>query len=95
MQVNVLDYIPTPVCITQLFQVQGDSGIKLQYTHCRLCSLEKNSGAVAAKACDPNLLSETVVTDLVKELGRFSDIIQQSEDQLEACILVTYLFHLW
>ncbi|PSN49729.1 putative arginine--tRNA ligase [Blattella germanica] len=25
-------------------QVQGDTGVKLQYTHCRLCSLEKNCG---------------------------------------------------
>ncbi|GJQ67947.1 hypothetical protein Trydic_g16704 [Trypoxylus dichotomus] len=75
-------------------QVQGDSGIKLQYTHCRLYNLEKNSGAVAATSCIPDLLPENVVTDLVKELGRFHDIIYQAEEQLEACILVTYLFHL-
>lgn len=28
----------------KLLQVNGDTGIKLQYTHCRLCSLVKNTG---------------------------------------------------
>ncbi|XP_022911405.1 probable arginine--tRNA ligase, mitochondrial [Onthophagus taurus] len=75
-------------------QVQGDGGIKLQYTHSRLCNLEKNSGGVAAKECNPEYLKEPVIMDLVKEMGKFNDVISRSEEQLEACILVTYLFHL-
>lgn len=75
--------------------MQGDSGIKLQYTHCRLCSLQKVSGAIAATSCIPDLLPENVVVDLVTELGRFHDVLCKTEEQLEACILVAYLFHLW
>ncbi|KAF5273696.1 hypothetical protein FQA39_LY07386 [Lamprigera yunnana] len=75
-------------------QVQGDSGIKLQYTHCRLCSLEERSGAIPVQECKPKLLEESEVTVLVRELARFPDVILASQVQMEACVLVTYLFHL-
>lgn len=77
------------------FQVQGDTGIKLQYTHCRLNSLEKNSGATPAKECIPEILIEPEVLILLKELAKFHDVLYQANEQLEAYILVNYLFHLW
>lgn len=76
-------------------QVQGDTGIKLQYTHCRLCSLEENCGVSPAKECLPEILHEQEAIILIKEVARFSDVLLLAHDQLEACILTTYLFHLW
>lgn len=76
-------------------QVQGDTGVRLQYTHCRLCSLEKNSRAVAARECVPQILDEPEVIILLKELAKFHDILYRSNEQLEAHILCIYLFHLW
>lgn len=81
--------------MTFSLQVQGDTGIKLQYTHCRLNSLEKNSGAVAAKECIPEILEEPEVIILMKELARFHDVLYLANEQLEAYVLVQYLFHLW
>ncbi|XP_017775115.1 PREDICTED: probable arginine--tRNA ligase, mitochondrial [Nicrophorus vespilloides] len=75
-------------------QVQGDSGIKLQYTHCRLWNLEKNSGVVASSICLPELLIEPELVLLIRELSRFQDVLHRAEEQLEACILVSYLFQL-
>lgn len=78
----------------QALQVQGDTGAKLQYTHCRLCSLEENSGAVPVQVCKPEFLEQPDVTALVRELARFPDVLYKAQSQMEACVLVTYLFHL-
>jgi len=50
--------------------MQGDGGIRLQYTHCRLCTLLEKSAAEIASDCDPLLLTEPVALALVAELGR-------------------------
>lgn len=78
----------------QALQVQGDTGAKLQYTHCRLCSLEENSGAVPVRICKPEFLEQSNVTALVRELARFPEILYKAQSQMESCMLVTYLFHL-
>lgn len=75
-------------------QTEGDSGIKLQYLHCRLWSLEQNSEVTLPAQCEPKYVPEEVVGDVVTELARFEDILQRSSDEYEACILVNYLFRL-
>ncbi|CAH2063701.1 unnamed protein product, partial [Iphiclides podalirius] len=50
-------------------QSEGDSGIKLQYLHCRLLSLEKNCGVKIPNDCIPEYLQEEVVGDVVAELA--------------------------
>ncbi|CAH1156161.1 unnamed protein product [Phaedon cochleariae] len=77
-----------------VLQVQGDTGIRLQYTHCRLYSLEKNSGAIPARECIPQILYEPEALALVKDLARFHEILFKANEQLESYILVNYLFHL-
>lgn len=78
-----------------LLQIQGDSGVKLQYTHCRLHSLLQKAGVAPASECVPELLMQPEVTQLALELGRFNDVIAKAHEQLESCILVAYLFQLW
>ncbi|CAB3372091.1 Hypothetical predicted protein [Cloeon dipterum] len=75
-------------------QMQGDSGSRLQYTHCRLCSLRENSGARPADECNATLLTESQATALVTEIARFDEILRASYLELESCILVQYLFSL-
>ncbi|XP_071445388.1 probable arginine--tRNA ligase, mitochondrial [Hetaerina americana] len=79
---------------SHILQVDGDTGIKLQYTHSRLCNLEKNCGLELPLLCEPSLLSEPEVTNLVREIARFEDVIIKSYKELEACHLVVYLFQL-
>lgn len=52
-----------------LFQTEGDSGIKLQYTHCRLINLEKNCGMSLPSHCNPKLLQEPEAILLVLEIA--------------------------
>lgn len=75
-------------------QTEGDSGIKLQYLHCRLWSLEQNCGVSLPESCDPSFLPEEIIGLVVIELVRFDDVLQKALQENEACILVNYLFRL-
>lgn len=84
-------------------QVTGDSGIKLQYTHCRLNSLMGKQGEPIANATDDMVLrynsfgrlqEEADARHLVGEIDRFQAVIESAAVTLEACILVNYLFGL-
>lgn len=75
-------------------QSEGDSGIKLQYLHCRLWSLETKSGVTLPNECDPECLKEEVVGDVIMELAKFDDVLHRALIENEACIIVNYLFKL-
>ncbi|KAL6257894.1 hypothetical protein P5V15_011493 [Pogonomyrmex californicus] len=76
------------------FDLKGDTGIKLQYTHCRLVNLERNCNAILISECDPSLLQEEIIDDLVTLIARFDEIILKSYEEIEACVLIVYLFNL-
>ncbi|KAK2716806.1 hypothetical protein QYM36_007075 [Artemia franciscana] len=80
-----------------IIESQGDTGVKLQYTHSRLCSLKKNSGIASippSSAINFSSLIEEEAINLVRHLLRFEEIILRCHDELEPCILVAYLFQL-
>lgn len=83
-------------------RMNGDSGVRLQYTHCRLCSLadawprRSESGDRRADGGEwSDLWPEPEAEDLLLEMARYGDALVRSEAQLEACVLVAYLFGLW
>ncbi|KAG5311716.1 SYRM protein, partial [Acromyrmex insinuator] len=76
------------------FDLKGDTGVKLQYTHCRLGSLERNCGAILTSTCEPSLLQEEVVDELVILIAKFEEVVLKSYEELEPCILTVYLFNL-
>ncbi|XP_004529250.1 probable arginine--tRNA ligase, mitochondrial [Ceratitis capitata] len=80
----------------KVLQVNGDTGIKLQYTHCRLHSLLQNLKNIDITSCkvDVTELSEPEAQDLLNEIARFEQALWWSKQQLEACILVNHLFAL-
>ncbi|XP_014098389.2 probable arginine--tRNA ligase, mitochondrial [Bactrocera oleae] len=77
-------------------QVNGDTGIKLQYTHCRLHSLLQNLKHIDTSNCkvDVAQLSEPEAQNLLHEIARFDQALWMSKKQLEVCILVNHLFTL-
>ncbi|XP_060649829.1 probable arginine--tRNA ligase, mitochondrial [Drosophila nasuta] len=82
----------------QALQVNGDTGIKLQYTHCRLHSLLDNFKHIQLAEIKPSWQHLTQepsdALDVLYELARFEQFVWQSKEQLEACVLVNYLFGL-
>ncbi|XP_073967397.1 arginyl-tRNA synthetase, mitochondrial isoform X2 [Choristoneura fumiferana] len=75
-------------------QSEGDSGIKLQYLHCRLWSLEQNCGVAIPQVCEPGLIKEKIVGEVVAELAKFETVLNRSFTEYEACVIVNYLFRL-
>ncbi|XP_065084628.1 uncharacterized protein ArgRS-m [Ochlerotatus camptorhynchus] len=76
-------------------QTDGDCGIKLQYTHCRLWSLEKNADeCLDHGTCNPELLPEVEALNLICELANYDAALTEAAEKQEACILVNYLFGL-
>lgn len=76
-------------------QVSGDSGIKLQYTHCRLCSLQENCGSIEeAKEIESQHFNEQEAQQLIYEIIRYPEVILYASESLESSGLVNYLFKL-
>lgn len=84
-------------------QSNGDTGIKMQYTHCRLQSLMEKQGDQIDSLSDDQVLQYSsfpaVATDpdakhLITVLDQFEATIQSTTTSLEACVLVNYLFAL-
>uniref|UniRef100_A0A1I8NHV0 Probable arginine--tRNA ligase, mitochondrial n=1 Tax=Musca domestica TaxID=7370 RepID=A0A1I8NHV0_MUSDO len=77
-------------------QMNGDTGVKLQYTHCRLYSLLEQNENIDLNNIntDPNCLKEPEALDVLNEIAKYPQILWQTKEQLEACILVNYLFGL-
>lgn len=76
------------------YQIEGDTGTRLQYVHCRLFNLEENSGATLPTECYPSVLKEPIVDDLICVISNFENTVLRSYQNLEPRILVTYLFRL-
>lgn len=82
-------------------QMNGDTGIKLQYTHCRLYNLEKNLNSANIiipnqnnNRIKSNYLLELESINLIYELSKYNEILIKTYETLESCILVNYLFNL-
>lgn len=85
----------------RVLQTNGDTGIKMQYTHCRLTSLMEKQGDQIGSLSDEEILGykkfvliamDVDVKELINVLDRFDGVIESTTATLEACILVNYLF---
>uniref|UniRef100_A0A3Q0RJN9 Probable arginine--tRNA ligase, mitochondrial n=1 Tax=Amphilophus citrinellus TaxID=61819 RepID=A0A3Q0RJN9_AMPCI len=67
----------------RMLQAQGDTGVFLQYTHARLCSLKLRNKGVEAAAFDPALLSEQTSIAILQHLLRYDEVLYQSSQDLQ------------
>ncbi|WYZ40969.1 hypothetical protein EsH8_IV_001310 [Colletotrichum jinshuiense] len=75
---------------------EGDTGPYLQYAHARLCSIFRKAGVAEeeiAKA-DLSLLAEKHAIELIRVLGQYPDVVQNTLKTLEPTTVLTYLFRL-
>ncbi|KAJ1524246.1 hypothetical protein ONE63_010761 [Megalurothrips usitatus] len=71
-----------------------NTGVRLQYTHCRLKSLQEKNNLPTTPECDPSSLTEPEALALLFEISRFDDVLNRSFNELEASKLSEYLFTL-
>ncbi|KAK7906630.1 hypothetical protein WMY93_015242 [Mugilogobius chulae] len=78
----------------RILQAQGDTGVFLQYTHARLCSLLEKTEDLAAAPFDPSLLLEPSAVSIVQHLLRYDEVLYQSSQDLQPKHLVNFLLKL-
>lgn len=79
----------------KILQMNGDTGIKFQYTHCRLFNLQQaNQNISEAEELNLELLSEPEAQHLIYLILKYPETIYHSYDELESSVLVKYMFDL-
>ncbi|XP_060608990.2 probable arginine--tRNA ligase, mitochondrial [Anolis sagrei] len=79
----------------RVLQNRGDTGVFLQYTHARLCSLEEMCGTVNQVAhINMAGLQDPPALSLIQHLLRYDEILYQSSQDLQPKHIVNYLLKL-
>ena len=74
---------------------KGSSGLYLQYTYSRLCSLERYTGVNVTKNVDPTfILSQPALVALLKHVSDYTLVTEAVYKTLEPNVLVRYLYDL-
>uniref|UniRef100_A0A8C9ZIK4 Probable arginine--tRNA ligase, mitochondrial n=1 Tax=Sander lucioperca TaxID=283035 RepID=A0A8C9ZIK4_SANLU len=78
----------------RMLQAQGDTGVFLQYTHARLCSLIRRNESAKAAIFDPSLLFDKTSITILQHLLRYDEVLYQSAQDLQPKHLVNFLLKL-
>ncbi|XP_019713458.1 putative arginine--tRNA ligase, mitochondrial [Hippocampus comes] len=78
----------------KMLQAEGDTGVFLQYTHARLCSLIERNDHVDASTFDPSFLSEQSGVSILQHLLRYDEVLYQSAQDLQPKHLLNFLLKL-
>ncbi|XP_051012127.1 probable arginine--tRNA ligase, mitochondrial [Acomys russatus] len=78
----------------RVFQSRGDTGVFLQYTHARLCSLEETFGCGYLNDLNIACLQEPQSVSILQHLLRFDEVLYKSSQDLQPKHIVSYLLTL-
>uniref|UniRef100_A0A8C4QSV7 Probable arginine--tRNA ligase, mitochondrial n=1 Tax=Eptatretus burgeri TaxID=7764 RepID=A0A8C4QSV7_EPTBU len=78
----------------RVLQRRGDTGVYLQYTHARLCSLEREQETQASNNFDPECLHEMPAIQLIQHLMSYDEALHKAWMELQPRSLVQYLLQL-
>ncbi|XP_073709151.1 probable arginine--tRNA ligase, mitochondrial [Garra rufa] len=78
----------------KVLQAQGDTGVFLQYTHARLCSLLRRHASETHSCCDVSPLVDSRSVSVLQHLLRYDEVLLQSANELQPRYLVNYLMTL-
>ena len=85
----------------RMFSFEGDTGPYLQYSHARLCSMQRTATATLGEDLDKqlstadfSLLTEPIAEELIRVLAQYPDVLLFALRTLEPATVVTYLFKL-
>jgi len=83
--------------LERMTSFEGDTGPYIQYTHARLCSMErkaKDINVLVNPDADLSLVTEKEAHEILSLVGKYPTTIQQAKLNLEPCVIVTYLMNL-
>ncbi|KAI7856728.1 arginyl-tRNA synthetase [Circinella umbellata] len=73
---------------------RGYTGVYLQYTHARMCAIERKTNTQITTDCDFSLLKEKEAFELALTVSQFPDVVKSSYQSMEPYVVVQYLFRL-
>jgi len=74
--------------------LKGETAPYIQYTHARICSIERKADIDIKKIVNFNLLATSIEFELTKLLGVFPDKIIQAANTYKPHIIATYLINI-
>lgn len=77
-----------------IIQSRGDTGVFLQYTHARLCSLEETFGCGYLNDFNVACLQEPQSVSILQHLLRFDEVLYTASQDLQPKHIVSYLLTL-
>ncbi|KAJ1822186.1 arginyl-tRNA synthetase [Coemansia sp. RSA 2599] len=78
----------------RILSFEGDTGPYLQYTHARLCSIERKAHVKVNPEADVSLLAEPSCRELINMLARYPDVLAATLQTLEPCNIVQFILKL-
>lgn len=78
----------------RVLQSQGDTGVYLQYTHARLCSLQRQCDNGTKIQFNPTYLQDPQAIAVLQHLLRYDEVLYQVSEDLQPRHLVNYLIML-
>ncbi|KAL2082490.1 hypothetical protein ACEWY4_022308 [Coilia grayii] len=78
----------------RVLQSQGDTGVFLQYTHARLCSLIRMQDGGEETSFDPQLLQDKRSILILQHMLRYDEVLSQCDQELQPRYLVSFLMTL-
>nr|XP_057912910.1 probable arginine--tRNA ligase, mitochondrial isoform X2 [Doryrhamphus excisus] len=78
----------------KMLQAQGDTGVFLQYTHARICSLIRANDNIDTATFNPSLLTEQSSIAILQHLLRYDEVLYQSAQDLQPKHLLNFLLKL-
>ncbi|KAJ2714926.1 arginyl-tRNA synthetase [Coemansia spiralis] len=78
----------------RMLSAKGDTGPYLQYTHARLCSLERKADVMVNPGANVSLLTEDAAHRIIALVACYPDVLAAAIVSLEPCTIVQYLFKL-
>ncbi|KAK9956027.1 hypothetical protein ABG768_013784 [Culter alburnus] len=78
----------------KVLQSQGDTGVFLQYTHARLCSLLRRHASESYSCRDVSPLTDSRSVSVLQHLLRYDEVLLQSVNDLQPRHLVNFLMTL-
>ncbi|ORZ09221.1 arginyl-tRNA synthetase [Absidia repens] len=74
---------------------RGYTGVYLQFTYARMCSIERKAQVPVNSGCDTSLLLDSdAAVDLALTISQYPDVLQQAHATMEPSTVVQYLFKL-
>lgn len=73
---------------------EGETAPYLQYTHARICSIERKAESTIKSECDLNLLKDPIEYEIIKILAQFPAEIQAAAKNFKPNVIGNYLITL-